>query len=297
MPRRVAITGAAGRLGSQLVLAFGRAGDHVLPLSRPDFDITRESDLTEMVRWKPDVVVNAAAWTDVDGCARDPMAAKRINGRAAGAVAAAAASANAVVIQISTNEVFDGGREAGYDEEDEPAPINAYGASKLLGERLAADANPRHLIVRSAWLFGPSGSSFATKILHAAREAHRAGRSLPVVSDEWGNPTWMPSLANSMVTILGDPDLMRPGILHLAGLPPVSRHGWAQVLIDAAGLAVSLDPIPSHQFRRASRPPLRAVLRTSRPRAVDLWDDWQPYSARIAATIGNSPAMHSPPGA
>lgn len=288
MLQRVAVTGAAGRLGRQLVRAFERSDYEVLPLSRPRFDISREADLARIVQWQPAVVVNAAAWTDVDGCARDPGRAELVNGRAAGAVAAAAARADALIVQISTNEVFDGDRDGGYGEDDEPRPVNAYGASKLLGERLTAQANPRHLIVRTAWLFGPSGGSFATKILAAAEEALRAGRALSVVSDEWGNPTWSPSLADSIVTALADEDLARPGILHLAGSPPVSRHGWAQVLVDAAGIPVRLEPIVSSQFHRASRPPLRAVLRTVRSGAAKLWDDWRPHSVRIATVAGSA---------
>ena len=108
MPQRVAITGAAGQLGHQLVLVFEEAGDRVLALSRPEVDITRQEDLRRLSHWRPDIVVNSAAWTDVDGCARDPERAMRVNGEAAGAVAEAANRAGALIVQISTNEVFDG---------------------------------------------------------------------------------------------------------------------------------------------------------------------------------------------
>ena len=114
--RRVAITGAGGQLGAELVRAFTAAGDEVLALARPDFDITRPADLERLTTWRPEVVVNSAAWTDVDGCARDPERAIRINGEAAGAVAAAAAAAGALIVQISTNEVFDGTLDRPYTE-------------------------------------------------------------------------------------------------------------------------------------------------------------------------------------
>ncbi len=190
--RRTAITGAVGQLGTELVRAFAAAGDEVLALARPEFDITRPADLKRLTAWRPDVVVNSAAWTDVDGCARDPERAMRINGEAAGAVAAAGAAAGALSVQISTNEVFDGELDRPYAEDDEPSPINPYGASKLAGERAVATANPRHLIVRTAWLFGPRGTNFVTKILAAAERARAAGEPLRVVDDEWGNPTWTP---------------------------------------------------------------------------------------------------------
>ena len=157
MARRVAIVGAAGQLGSELVRAFADAGDEVLALARPDFDLTDASHLPRLAAWRPDVVVNSAAWTDVDGCARDPDRAMRINGDAAGALAAAAADAGATVVQVSTNEVFDGSLDRPYTETDQPNPINPYGASKLAGELLVAGANPRHLIVRTSWLFSHTG--------------------------------------------------------------------------------------------------------------------------------------------
>ena len=157
--RRVAITGAGGQLGAELVRAFAAASDEVLALARPDFDITRRGDLERLTAWRPDVVVNSAAWTDVDACARDPERAMGINGEAAGAVARAAAAAGAVIMQISTNEVFDGTLERPYTEADEPNPINPYGASKLAGERAVAGAALRHLVVRSAWLYGDRKST------------------------------------------------------------------------------------------------------------------------------------------
>lgn len=281
--RRVAVTGAAGRLGRELVAELRRAGDSVLALARPEFDITRADDLARLARWNPDIVINAAAWTDVDGCARDSERARQINGIAAGAVAEAAARAGAMIVQISTNEVFDGQRESPYVEDDQASPVNPYGASKLLGEELVARANPRHLIVRTAWLFGPTGSSFATKILRAAEQASSAGAPLRVVADEWGNPTWVPSLTAGLVGALGNPALAGCGILHLAGTPAVSRFGWAQALMDAAGLAVTLDPVRSATFARPSRPPLRAVLATAYQDAAALWDDWRPHAAKVGA--------------
>lgn len=262
MPGRIAITGAAGQLGRELVRAFSAAGHEVLPLVRPDFDLTDRRALERLVAWGPDVVVNSAAWTDVDGCAGDPERAMRVNGEAAGDVARAAAEAAALIVQISTNEVFDGSLHRPYVEDDEANPINAYGASKLAGERLVAVANPRHLIVRTAWLFGPGGSNFVTKIRAAAERMTDAGQPLRVVDDEWGNPTPTPWLADTVAWLASGALLGRtvPNRIHVAGTPPATRLDWAQVSL--AGHPVAIKPIPSAAYERPSRPPLRAVLDT-----------------------------------
>jgi len=275
---RVAITGAAGQLGRQLVAAYRRAGHEVRPLSHADLDITDPTDRTRLQSWGPEIVVNAAAWTDVDGCARDPARAMRVNGDAAGSVAEVAAACGALMVQISTNEVFDGTLDRPYREDDPPHPINAYGASKLAGERAVAVGSPRYLIVRTAWLFGPGGTNFVTKILAAAGRAARAGEALRIVDDEWGNPTWTPDLAAAIL------ELSRrqapPAIVHAAGDPPTSRLGWATVALQGAGVEVNLEPVSLAAFERASTPPPRAILQpTSGLPAMD----WRPPTSRYAA--------------
>lgn len=286
MGRRVAITGAAGQLGRQLVQTFTEAGDDVLALTRPEFDITDASDLGRLTGWGPDVVVNSAAWTDVDGCARDPDRAMRINGEAAGAVARAAANAGALIVHVSTNEVFDGTLHRPYTEEDEPNPINPYGASKLAGERAVAAMSPRHLIVRTAWLFGPDGTNFVTKILAASERARAAGEPLRVVDDEWGNPTWTPWLAGAVVDAVRQVESGRVAVdaLHLAGQPPVSRRGWAGELLRGRDIAVLA--ITGAEFPRPSRVPQRALLDTSRAESLGIsTPDWRLPSQRLAATL------------
>lgn len=258
--RRVAITGAAGQLGRQLVAAFAGAGDQVLALSRPAFDLADPTTLAAIADWRPDVVVNSAAWTDVDGCARDPARANATNGEAAGMVARVAASVDALAVQISSNEVFAGDGDRPYREDDATAPINAYGRSKELGEQLVRAATPRHLVVRTAWLFGPGGANFVTKILAAAQRAATRGESLRVVDDEWGNPTWTPTLADRIVAAVGRSET---GIRHVAGTPSTTRLGWASEAVAGAGIAVTLEGIPAASFERASRPPARAVLSPS----------------------------------
>ena len=254
---RVAVTGARGLLGRQCVSAFTAHGHAVLALPHDSFDIARASDREGLATWRPSVVVNCAAWTDVEGCARDPERAMAINGTAAGALAEAAAACGAKCVQLSTNEVFDGRKDVSYRTDDPPNPINPYGASKLAGEQLVAAAGEANLVVRTAWLFGPGRDTFVTKILAAAARLRERGEPLRVVDDEWGNPTWAASLADRIVAAV---EFGLRGIVHLAGGPPVTRFGWAMEVLKAAGVSQPLERIGSAEFSRDSRPPLRAVL-------------------------------------
>lgn len=279
---RVAITGAAGQLGRQLVSAFEGAGDEVRGLARTEFDITLAAGAEVLRDWRPDVIVNSAAWTDVDGCARDPDRAMLINGAAPGRLAELAASIDALMVQLSTNEVFDGSLARAYRPDDEPNPINAYGRSKLAGERAAAAATSEHLVVRTAWLFGPGGTNFVTKILAAAGRVRAAGEPLRLVEDEIGNPTWTPDLAASIVGFVARG---ARGIVHAAGTPATSRLGWARVVLEAAGTEVPIEPVPLASFERASTPPLRAALDPS-PGVPEM--AWEPVTRAYAAQVASA---------
>lgn len=269
---RVAITGAAGQLGSELTHAFTRAGSIVIPLVRPAFTLERPT-LPEGI----DLVVNAAAWTDVDGCARDPERSMQLNGVAPGRVARLAENAGAAFVQISTNEVFDGTEARMYDEREPTKPLNPYGASKAAGESAVRAAHPDAIVVRTAWIFGGS-NSFPARILAAARSAAALGQPLRVVSDEVGNPTPAASLADRIVALTSLHDA--PRTIHVAGDPPISRFDWATRLVAAEGLP-PLVPISAAEYRRASTPPLHAVLDTSLSRSLGLGIDWAAGSVAI----------------
>jgi len=270
MTRRVAVTGASGQLGRELVRAFAAAGDEVLELSHGSFDLTRADDVNRLGLWRPDLVVNSAAWTDVDGCARDPARALLINGAGAGAVAQAASRVAALVVQISTNEVFDGTLDRPYSEDDRPNPINAYGASKFAGEEAVIAANPRSLIVRTAWLYGPGPRNFPGKIRSLSERMIAEGRPLRVVADEWGNPTdvgWLASMIGRLVG-LATAGSAPFGFHHLAGAPPTSRFDWAcSILRDSP---VTIEPMRLRDYVRDSRVPPRAVLDVSRASALGI---------------------------
>ena len=284
---RVLVTGADGQLGRSVVSAFDQAGWEVSGPGHGVLDITDPQAVRDAVGSATGVVVNSAAWTDVDGCARDPERALEINGTAAGNVAAAARTVGALAVQISTNEVFDGTATRPYREDDEPNPINPYGGSKLAGEFAASAANPRHLIVRTAWIFGPGGSNFPTKILRAAKARMEAGEPLSVVSDEVGNPTWAPDLAAAILWLVvaersGE---AAHGVWHICGEPPVSRFEWARQITTGLG-GVDLRPISSADYPRPSRPPLRAVLDTRKAQALGVAElDWRRRSEAFVGAL------------
>jgi dTDP-4-dehydrorhamnose reductase len=255
------VTGAAGQLGRELVRAFRGAGHEVLGLGHADLELADPDAGERIALLRPAIVVNAAAWTDVDGCARDPERAMLLNGVAPGQLAAGAARSGALFVQISSNEVFDGESADAYREADRPNPINPYGASKLAGERSVAEANPRHLIVRTAWLFGPGGGNFVTKIVAAADRAAQHGGPLRVVADEWGNPTWAPSLADAIAGLAAG--TAAGPIVHLAGEPATSRLAWAREALDVSRPGTEVEPTTLAAFPRASRVPARAVLRVT----------------------------------
>jgi dTDP-4-dehydrorhamnose reductase len=267
---RVAVTGAAGRLGRALVAALadapftGPAGP--IAWDRAAFDLDAPEPITERLgRDRPEVVVHAAAWTDVDGCALDPPLALRRNGAATGVLAEACAAASIDLVVVSTNEVFDGLRDDGgaYGPADPPTPANPYGISKLEAERLAAaayrKADSANLgIVRTAWLFGTPGRDFPSRILDVAERSTATGEPLRVVSDEWGTPTYVQDLAEAIVELLAADAIA--GVHHLVNGGIASRAEWARDVVARAGVAIELVDVPSTTWQRPSRPPRWGVL-------------------------------------
>ena len=304
---RVAVTGAGGRLGRALVRALGEAPytgpGGPLAWGRAEFDLDAPDGVGERLdRARVEVVVHAAAWTDVDGCARDPATADARNGDATAVLARACATRAVDLIVISTNEVFDGKRRdgVGYRPADEPAPANPYGASKLRGERAAQDAyaalaRGQLAIVRTAWLFGPGKPDFPTKILSAAREAARSGEPLRVTGDEWGSPTYSADLAEAIVELLAEETY--DGIHHVVNGLFATRADWARYVVGRALLEVEVVNVPMSTWRRDSTPPRWGVLEpTPLPSGepLRLWPDamadYAPQLLRETAAGGGRPA-------
>lgn len=270
---RVAVTGAGGRLGSDLVAALADAPftgpSGPIAWRRDAFDLDAPDAIgARLDADRPEVVVHAAAWTDVDGCALDPELARRRNGLATGILAEACAARGTDLLIVSTNEVFDGSRTDGlpYLPTDLPTPGNPYGASKAEGERLATAAFARGGggrgaslgIARTAWLFGAPGRDFPSRILDAAERARAAGEPLRAVGDEWGTPTYTADVAEAIVELLADDAIA--GIHHLVNMPFASRADWARDVVARAGLDVEVVDVPASTWERPSRPPRWGVL-------------------------------------
>lgn len=270
LPRRIAVTGAGGRLGSALVAAIAaRDGTTPIPWTRAEWDLDRPAGAAARIgQDHPELVLHAAAWTDVDGCAREPERAMARNAEATGELAAACAAAGIGLAVVSTNEVFDGERTdgQGYAEDDPVAPRNAYGASKLGGERAAAariGGSPLW-IVRTAWVYGPPGAAFPEKIV-AAADRLPPGEALPVVADEHGAPTRAADLAAAILALV---DRSPGGTFHLTNAGATSRCGWAAAVLAIRRPERTVRAIGRHDFPRASDPPPWGVLATGRAAAL-----------------------------
>lgn len=251
---RILVTGAKGRLGSHLVEVL-RDRHHVTGVTRQYFNIANFVAARAYIRdFKPDIVLHPAAWTDVDACAREPERAIEINGLGAQNIALAAADVGAAVLYVSSNEVFYGQLNRPYLEYDLPNPHNSYGYSKLVGERAVAAVNPRHYIVRTAWLFSHGGKNFIQSILNAVKE----GKHLRVVTDEVANPTYNDDLADAIAGLV---ETGRYGTYHLVNEGACSRYILARYVLDKAGYEdVLIEPISSSEWPRASIPPAYTAL-------------------------------------
>lgn len=261
---RILVTGAAGMLGRDLaaVLSSSPQQHELHPMGRPECDVTDPTTIRScFAAARPQVVIHAAAYTDVDGCERDPERAMRVNGEGTRHVAEAAAATGARLLYISTDYVFDGAKRQPYAEEDVPNPLNVYGRSKLAGERAVQEC-AASLIVRTSWLFGRHGRHFIGAILEKARR----GGLLRVVRDQVGCPTWTKDLARTLAALLPG---SATGIVHAAGSGCCSWYDFALAILEEAesrGLATRapVEAIGSAELDRPARRPAYSVLSNCR---------------------------------
>ena len=245
---KIVVVGGRGQLGRELVRVLDPSHETIV-LDLPECNIVESSSVDCIASHYPDLVIHTAAMTDVDGCARDPLAAFTINALGTQNVALACQRARAPMVYISTNEVFDGAKDSPYLELDEPHAINAYGASKLAGERYVQMLLDRFYIVRIAWLFSPGGANFPKRIMAAARK----NGTLKVTADEIANPTYAPDLAQALARLI---ETQHYGIYHLVNEGAASRYEFTQRILQYAGLEdVPLTPIPLAEYKRDSTPP------------------------------------------
>lgn len=248
---RVVVTGSRGQLGSALRQVL--AEHEVLGLVRPEHDITDIAAIDVAVReFCPDVIIHAAAMTDVDGCERNPAAARRANVLGTRNVAVAAQGAKAKLVYISTDYVFDGRKDEPYWEYDEVNPSSVYGRTKWLGEEMVRRFSSRYYIVRTAWLYGEGEDNFVGTVLRLA-EAHD---SLHMVTDEVGSPTFVLDLAQAIKRLMRTSAY---GTYHLANAGTCSRYQWAREILDLAGQD-DVRLVPSQNYERLAQVPKKVAL-------------------------------------
>jgi len=274
---RTVITGHNGQLGRQLISAFGV--HDVLPLDLPDDDITDPAVIERVARFAPQLIVHGAAFTDVDGAEKDPELAYRINAFGTQNLALAAQRTGAAMMLVSTNEVFDGSQRELYREWDAPNPMGTYARSKAAGEHIVRDLLRQFYIVRVAWLFGPGGNNFITKILAGAEKFG----ALRVAADEFGNPTYAPDAAVAMARLA---ETGHFGIYHLTNSGFCSRYEFAREVMRLAGKPdLPITPILSADWPRPSKPPLHAVLANTA--AANLGITLRPWQTALAGYIAS----------
>ncbi|MDX1413384.1 MAG: dTDP-4-dehydrorhamnose reductase [Candidatus Promineifilaceae bacterium] len=273
---KILITGALGQLGKALTT---KLASHKLALvDLPETDITdRESIFNSVEAFQPEIVIHCAAFTHVDECTRQPQLAYRVNSLGTQNVALACHHVDAVMVHISTNEVFSGTRLDGYEEWMPLDPRNTYGRTKAAAEEHVRHILQKSYIVRLAWLFAPGGRNF----IHAILEQAQKQRQLRVVTDEIGNPTYSEDLAEAIAQLVKSGQY---GIYHFVNQGACSRYDFAHEILHQVGLAdVKLIPILSSEFVRASSPPPFGALKNITGNSIGI--SLRPWQEAVAEYI------------
>jgi len=270
---KLLVLGKTGQVGEALVGLLGECGE-VIACGRDDIDLTDPDSIRQKIRQiRPDVIINAAAYTFVDQAEQEPDLAYAINAHAPGILAKEAKDAGALLIHYSTDYVFDGKGTTPYQEDDTPNPLNVYGHSKWEGEKAIQAVGGSYIIFRTSWVYGCLGSNFLLTMLRLAKEK----TNLRIVADQVGAPTWSHAIAQMTVKVLmplmdklDNPDLLEPymGIFNLTAAGQVSWHGFAEAIFSYTkknGKRVpELEPITTAEYPQAATRPQFSVLANTR---------------------------------
>jgi dTDP-4-dehydrorhamnose reductase len=272
-------------LGYALKTVAAERGFVCVAPSEESFDITSHEMvpkvITAFAKANPNgTVVNCAAYTDVDGAEENAQKAFLVNQFGAALLAENAAANKLPFVHISTDFVFDGKKSGSYSEQDEPNPLSVYGASKMAGEWAVLAAEPKALIIRTAWSFGPGGSNFPTKLLERAKTMPR----IPVVSDEVGSPTYTIDLAAALLRLI---DIGATGLLNVAGGGWCARDEMAREILRLAGLRnVDVISVPAATFPGKAERPANGILDCSKAGVLGvIMPSWRDALARYIPTI------------
>jgi len=261
---KIALFGADGQVGKEIVGAgHDPKAAEIFPLRRSEVDLSSPGAAAAALRrLRPDAVINAAAWTAVDKAETEIDAARRINAFAVGEMAATCREVGARLVHISTDYVFSGDPvPAALDENARVGPLNAYGATKLLGEKLAQDGNPDTVILRTSWVFSEHGGNFVKTMLRLSET--RA--EINVVNDQIGGPTPASAIAAACLAIALRKD-GPSGLYHFQGAPAVSWSDFAKAIFAAGGRVTKVNPIATSQYPTPAKRPLFTVLNCSKIR-------------------------------
>lgn len=290
---RLVVTGREGQVAASLLEAgHARAGVEVIAIGRPELDLANPDTVIDVIAAaKPDIVVSAAAYTAVDQAEDEPDLAFAVNAVGAGKVAQAAARLGVPVIHLSTDYVFDGSKDGAYVETDPTAPLGVYGASKLAGEQAVAAANPRHVILRTAWVYSPFGKNFVKTMLRLAADRDE----ISVVADQWGNPTSALDIADAILhataMLHGDKNFGAFGAYHLAGTGETSWSGFARHILDTSrvfgGPWARVRDIATIDYPTKARRPANSRLSTARFAASFGWTapDWRDSTGKVVRRL------------
>jgi dTDP-4-dehydrorhamnose reductase len=266
---RIAVLGGRGMLGTDLLKICERDNFNVKVFDLPEFDITNSEQLKEAVS-NANIVVNCAAYTNVDGAESEKELAHQVNAEAVGRLGAFVKKANAWLLHVSTDFVFDGRLDRPYVETDLPNPINEYGRSKLGGEQLLSESGCRHCILRVEWTYGQAGQNFVTKLINFAKTQ----KVLKVVDDQTGSPTSTTEAARVICKLLS---IKPEGVFHFASRGYVSRYGMAEFIFDKLSMDVNLLACKTSDFASAAERPLNSRFDCSKIRALldEPIESWQ----------------------
>jgi dTDP-4-dehydrorhamnose reductase len=266
------ILGGRGMLGSDLAQYAAERGLNVQVCDLPEFDVTDETQVEAAVS-QSEVIVNCAAYTNVEKAESEIGLANQVNGYAVGRLGRIAKAAGVPVVHISTDFVFDGMKEGAYSETDAASPVSVYGGSKLLGETLLAESGCERCIVRVQWTYGKHGTNFITKILDAAKTRDE----LRVVDDQVGSPTHTLEVAKVLCDLL-QMDTFPTGLYHCAASGQTSRYDMTRYLFERLGIKTNVVPCKTADFKTAAHRPLNSrfdcgKLEKLLGRAMPDWQD------------------------
>lgn len=264
--KKVAVIGAKGMLGIDVVEAMKESGYEVIEYDVDNLDITKLSEVENLKESQAEIVINCAAYTDVNGAEDHKELAFEVNAYGPEYLAMVTRDMNIPIIHISTDYVFNGSVAQGYSEESQEfGPQNVYGKSKLEGEKRLTKINPRHYLIRISWLFGSHGKNFISTMIKLATERE----TVTVVNDQFGNPTYTKDLSKAIVELIGSE--AEYGVYHLTNSTPddkgISWYDLADCGIKAKGLKTNVMPVTSEAFpQKAKRPKYSTLLNTKQPK-------------------------------